>query len=273
MSSPAAPETRTGRIHVSYDSAAEVASWHGFCPICRQQTRFVAKQSWFRDHLICQTCPNGSIPRERALMKVLEDLAPGWRHAAVHESSPTPRGVSLVLARECAGYLPTQFFPGVEPGRYHGAVQCQNLENQTFDDGRFDVVITQDVMEHVFHPDRAFQEIARTLKPDGIHILTTPIYKDRTETRICARLLTDGRIEHLEPPEYHGNPVDQCGSLVTIKYGYDVADLIDQWADMDVEIRRFRDKTHGIVAEFTEVIVCRRRAARNAFSDNTLPSR
>lgn len=30
--------------------------------------------------------------------------------------------------------------------------------------------VTQDVLKHAFHPEKVFKEIARTLKPGGIHI-------------------------------------------------------------------------------------------------------
>jgi hypothetical protein len=62
----------------------------------------------------------------------------------------------------------------------------------------------------------------------------------------------------LLPPEYHGNPIDNAGALVTYDYGYDLHDLIAKWSDFDVTISRFHDRTHGIVAEFSEVIVCRK---------------
>ena len=243
----------------SNQSLAEVAAWDGFCPICQQSTRFVSKYSWFRDHLICTKCIGGSIPRERGLMKVVNEVVPNWRKCRIHESSPGNRAVSTTMAHECGGYLPSQLFPNVALGTTFNGVRCENLERQTFKDELFDIVVTQDVMEHVFHPDQAYREIARTLKRRGFHIHTTPIYKDQTKTRICARLHSNGSVEHLEPPEYHGNPIDTNGSLVTVKYGYDLADLIAEWTNMDVEIRRFNDRTHGIVAEFTEVVICRKR--------------
>jgi hypothetical protein len=69
----------------------------------------------------------------------------------------------------------------------------------------------------------------------------------------------DGTVEHLvTPPEYHGNPADLGGSLLTFRYGYDLPDLIADWAPFDVEVRRFHDRSHGILGDFTEVIVCRR---------------
>jgi SAM-dependent methyltransferase len=233
-----------------------VASWEGFCPICCRATRFIARNAWFRDHLICETCDGGSIPRERALMVVINQLLPLWAQLDIHESSPTPRGVSKLLAAEAPGYIATQFWPDVPPGESFEGTRCENLEAQTFAAESFDLVITQDVMEHIFHPQKAHQEIYRTLRPGGYHIHTAPIYKDLVVTEQRARLEQDGQITHLAEPEYHGNPISGEGSLVTFHYGYDIADLIAEWSLFDVEVRRFNDRTHGVVAEFSEVIIC-----------------
>jgi hypothetical protein len=235
-----------------------VASWQGHCPICEKDTIFQARYAWFRDHLICQSCPGGSIPRERALMQVLRELAPDWMRRRIHESSPGNRGASVVLARESSDYTATQFYHDVPRGGYRDGVRCEDLEQQTFDNESFDLVITQDVMEHIFSPDRAYREIWRTLKPGGLYLHTTPIYKDRVTTERRASVGADGKVNHLAEPEYHGNPVDPNGSLVTFHYGYDLADLIAEWTPFDVEIRRFHQRSGGIVAEFSEVVICRK---------------
>lgn len=232
--------------------------WSGVCPICDARTEFYADNDWYRDHLFCARCPKSSIPRERALMLVLRRLKPNWRFLKIHESSPAPRGVSLLLAEQCAHYTASQFFPGVEPGAMHNGFRCEDLEHQTFPDQFFDVVITQDVMEHVFRPDLAYREIYRTLRPGGLHIHTTPIYAGLAKTECKAQMSPDGTITHLTPPEYHGNPINSSGSLVTFHYGHDLPDLISQWAPFSVEVTRFHDRHQGILGEFTEVISCRR---------------
>jgi len=43
-----------------------------------------------------------------------------------------------------------------------------------FDDGSFDVVFADNVLEHVPDPDRAFQEIRRVLRPGGVFLAKTP---------------------------------------------------------------------------------------------------
>lgn len=233
-----------------------VAEWDGFCPICRSMTTFRACNAWFRDHLMCMTCKGGSIPRERAVMVLLDRLRPNWRHLAIHESSPAPRGVSVLLAESCRAYTPTQFFPGWPVGLEHHGVRCENIEAQTFPDETFDIVVTQDVMEHVFHPRLAYAEIHRTLRPGGLYLHTTPIYSDKALTERKADQTADGRVIYLAPPEYHGNPVDEGGALVTFHFGRDLPDLIPSWSPFSVEVVKFNDKTHGIVGEFTEVIAC-----------------
>src|SRR5690348_5432943 len=85
-----------------------VAEWQGFCPICKSVTTFRANNEWFRDSLLCSSCPGGSIPRERAVMLMLERLRPNWRDLVIHESSPGSRGTSALLATQCSRYVPTQ---------------------------------------------------------------------------------------------------------------------------------------------------------------------
>ena len=189
-------------------------------------------------------------------MQVVRQFVPDWAQRRIHEGSPGSRGASVILKRDCPNYIGTQFFPDVSRGAYRGGVRCEDLEQQTFDSESFDLVITQDVMEHLFHPDRAYREIWRTLKSGGLYIHTTPIYKDRVITERRASLGLDGSVFHHAEPEYHGNPIDPRGSLVTFHYGYDLAELIAEWTPFDIEIRRFHQRSTGIVAEFSEVIIC-----------------
>jgi SAM-dependent methyltransferase len=190
-------------------------------------------------------------------MLAIREFVPNWETANIHESSPSGRGVSILMFRKARRFVATQFYPDLQPGTYHSSgFRCENIERQTFPNDAFDLVITQDVMEHVFDPPSAYQEIYRTLRPGGHHIHTTPIYKDLVKSVRRAALQPDGHIQYLSDPEYHGSPISEKGSLVTFHYGYDLADLIAEWTPFDVEIRRFNSRTHGIVAEYTEVIIC-----------------
>lgn len=116
--------------------------WKGYCPICEKSVRFSALGPWYRDQLICSGC--NSIPRERALMQVLQTIYPGWRNVAIHELSPGSRGASIKLRRECSGYVASQYDTSIAFGALHisGEYQSQDLERQTFADRSFDIVVT-----------------------------------------------------------------------------------------------------------------------------------
>ena len=232
---------------------------HGFCPICEKSRSFHSKYDWLRDHLLCQGC--GSIPRERALMHITATLYPQWRNLRIHESSPVNRGASKKLAAEARQYTPTQFSKKLALGAYHPLKRWRNedLETQTFADESFDLVVTQDVFEHLFNPDAAFNEIARTLRPGGAHIFSVPIVNGRDQpSTVRAVRHPDGNIEHYAKPEYHGNPIDQSGSLVTIDWGYDIVDRIKASSGLDTEIYLLDALHLGIRAELLEILVTRK---------------
>lgn len=239
------------------DASSLAYSAAGYCPVCDQRTTFSSKFGWFRGHLICQHCK--SVPRERALAVILEEMYPNWRELSIHECSPGDRGISPKIRRECSGYVGSHFFPDQPFGTMIGPHRNEDLENQTFSASTFDLAISLDVMEHLFHPDAAYREIHRTLKPGGAYIHTFPIKKEQVQALKTRAKLSAGVVEHIEKAEYHGNPIDpKNGSLVTIDYGYEVHQQIAAWAPFDVRVIRFCEPTHGILGEYTEVVVCRK---------------
>lgn len=225
----------------------------GLCMTCTQQAEFVAREPYLRDSFQCSNC--GSIPRERALMAVVDAWYPRWRELTIHESSPSSRGASKRLADECAHYVASQYFADRAPGSIVDGVRCENLEALSFADESVDLHITQDVMEHVFHPDKVFQEIARTLKPGGAHIFTAPLWKKHEASVRRARLEADGTITHLDTPVYHGNPVSEEGSLVTVDWGYDICRHIFEACGLFTHLVHIDDLGRGIRADLIEVAV------------------
>ncbi len=232
-----------------------VFSHIGYCHICEKSVEFTSEYDWFRDHLLCSSC--GSIPRERALMKVIEDYYPHWRELTIHETSPCNRGASPKLQKHCARYSSSQYFPHVAPGAIEPITKsrCENLEALTFPDNSLDLFVSQDVMEHIFDPEAAVKEIARVLKPGGAHIFTAPLINKTRASEVWASRNPDGSIVHHHPPEYHGNPVDNQGALVTMHWGYDIASFITEKAKTPTIIIAIDNIDIGIRAEYIDVIL------------------
>lgn len=231
-------------------------STKGYCPCCDKDVVFRARNSWLRDSFLCTNCT--SIPRERAIMLIIERELNNWREMKIHESSPGNKGASLKLKENCKGYIASQYFPSEVFGTNVGEFRNEDLENQTFEEETFDLVVTQDVMEHVYDPAKAFKEIARTLKRDGFFIFTTPLVNKFRPSEIWAKKGESGKPIFMKEPEYHGNPVDPEGSPVTMHWGYDIVDFIKSTSGMDAVIEYIDDLNFGIRAEFNEVIVCRK---------------
>lgn len=225
----------------------------GFCPTCQRKVTFTARNEWFRDHYLCPLC--NSKPRERALMRTLEMFYPDWKEKVIHESSPINRGASVRLSRECARYIPSQLFGDTPPGQDNNGMRCEDLGDLTFADASIDLHVTQDVMEHVFHPEAVFREIARTLKPGGAHVFTVPLVNKHRPSQTRAVIDAYGLVTHLLSPVYHSNPVSSDGALVTVDWGFDICRHIFEASGLYTHIMYIDDLSRGIRAEYIEVLV------------------
>jgi len=248
---------------MTFSGAAKTASKiltgkfnRGYCVICRKETVFVEYDPWKRDFYKCMRCQ--SIPRQRAIINTLNIFFPDWHNLTIHESSPG--GISSNFIRDnCKNFSVSHFFQDVELGGCKQGCRCENLEKMTFDDASFDLLVTQDVFEHIMDPHAAFSEIARVLKPGGAHVFTMPWYGKQEKSKRRAKL-EDGKIVHLTEPVYHGNPIDASGSLVTYDWGRDFTDIIYSACGMTTVIYLVINRKLGLDAEFLEVFISRKSA-------------
>jgi hypothetical protein len=226
----------------------------GYCYCCGQKVFFYSDDHWLRDNLKCSNC--NSIPRERALMYCLEIFFPDWRNYSIHESSPAARGASLKIERECKNYVKSFYGPRINIPVQGNALDI-NLEEQSFGDESFNIVVTQDVLEHIFKPEKAFKEIARTLKKKGAHVFTVPLVNKDKPTEKWAELVGN-KINWLRTPEYHGDPINSDGSPVAYHWGYDIVNFISRISNLDTTIVYIDNWDLGIRAEYIEVLISRK---------------
>lgn len=232
----------------------------GRCTVCGRLTIFVWVDANVRDGLACPSC--WSVARHRLVAKtLLEALGQAGSlsrlrslDAAVYiadRHGPLMRG----LAHVRDAVTTSDLIPGYELGAHlPGGGTCQDLEQLTFPDASFDVVVTEDVLEHVRRPDSAFAEIHRVLRPGGVHVFTVPFAPDApTLTRVD----TSGEDDVLlMEPEWHGDSV-RGRILAYRRFGHDIFDQLERHG-FTVSLRRagYWDRRQGIFD--AEVFVARR---------------
>ncbi len=61
-----------------------------------------------------------------------------------------------------------------EAGIYNVKFIAMDAEELQFGDDSFDCIICSEVIEHLLNPQKALEEMARVVKPDGVVVITTP---------------------------------------------------------------------------------------------------
>jgi SAM-dependent methyltransferase len=205
-------------------------TWH----YCAANAEGSVHPAW-TETAVCQEC--GLNSRMRALIDFLRQLRAGengTRFKRVYCAERTTPSYPVVkrLFAEVTGseYLGPDKTPGQKSLLVKGhpqLVRHEDLTRLSFADRGFDLVVTQDVFEHVPDYPQAFRECARVLDHAGMLVFTIPFFFDQQATRIRASIRADGNIEHHLPPEFHGNPVSNEGSLCFQNFGWDVLDTLN----------------------------------------------
>ena len=224
----------------------------GRCTVCGRLTIFFCldKES-FRNTMICLFCRSAS--RNRHVAKAMLGII-GEECSSIADL-PSAADVTIYntamddcfcrVLRNYNGCFSSYYKDGVTTGaEISPRTSCQNIEALNYADNSFDFVITEDVFEHVRHPEKGFREIYRVLRPGGNHIFTIPFHFDRhTLIRVDT---SDDEDVHLLPPEYHGDPLR--GTILAYRtFGIDMfAQLNDIGFETRVEFSSFADRTSGI---------------------------
>jgi hypothetical protein len=112
-------------------------------------------------------------------------------------------------------------------GRSLRGIRNEDATRLTFSDGSLDCVLSFDVFEHVPDYRSAFHEAYRCLTDGGLLLFTAPFVRTSPSTIQRARLSGSGEIEHLLPPEYHGDPMNPDGGILCFQhFGWDVIEAL-----------------------------------------------
>ncbi len=202
------------------------------CYICGQMAEFsIENNATLLREAQCNYC-KASI-RNSDLAKILVKSILG-KNASLLETFTEFKDLKIIEAQSSGlihffmKHLPQyeafEYFDGIPVGQKHNGVICNNLESLSYESNTIDVIITQDVIEHVADPLKAFGEIQRVLKKGGSHIFTIPLHEGRT---------TQSRVGKMKV--FHGDPIRQEGALVYTDWGDDIISIIES-IGMNTEI-------------------------------------
>jgi len=235
-------------------------SYHlpGYCRLCERDVDFlvdrqcgsVEKQgSWipnWRERLVCSHCSLNN--RQRMIIHAVCDAVKQFRDrrpdiymmeqlTAVYQwmDRSVPEAV-------CTGseYLGSD----IVPGKIIKGIRHEDVENLSFADECFDIVVSTDVLEHVVDPNQALKEVFRVLRPGGMLFLSVPFHLDKEKSEQRAEL-TNGRLVQIKPSIYHGNPVSDDGSLVITDFGWDFIDNVKQAGFASVTLHFYWSEIYG----------------------------
>lgn len=106
------------------------------------------------------------------------------------------------LRTHCRDFVFSEYFPGRPSGEIVDGVRNEDVQRLSFTEGRFDLLTSNQVLEHVPDDICAFRECHRVLRRGGVMIATIPLY-DIPSTEQLARLGPNGELIWLLEPEYH----------------------------------------------------------------------
>lgn len=228
----------TNRSEKSINILTEISTVSGYCVPCQQPSNFIVdmgsggyfsnQYGWvpnWRERLECPSCRMNN--RQRLIATLVKQQISGDSKKNVYfmeEVTPIFKWALATFKQHSiigSEYLSHEYKSGtIINGLHH-----EDIENLSFPDGMFDLIVSNDVFEHVPNPQKAMAECARVLVRGGTMLATIPFHSLNKESVTRAKIVND-RLENILPPVYHGNPVSSDGSLVFTDFGWDIIDTM-----------------------------------------------
>lgn len=205
------------------------------CNICGMRSTFIGDTDFSLREAKCLHC--GASQRNSDLAKVitnsfscnegfsLSQAKPVFQHLKIFEAQAN--GPIHTILKDLPHYICSEYFDEIPTGdRNKDGILCENLQDLSFPPETFDLIITQDVLEHVECPEKAFSEIYRVLKPGGYLIFTIPYHEEKPTIRRI--VIENSENIHKYPQVYHGDPLREQGALVYTDFGSDINMMIEK---------------------------------------------
>ncbi len=231
----------------------------GFCPVCGHSSLFLLTDDMdkIRNHAICVRC--GSVSRHRhvaltILKKFRDKNILKLSDFGMRTDLAVFNSISFGPICKAMGSHPhivcSEYFDSVPSGEYKNGILCENFENLSFENDSFDLVISEDVFEHLKDYEKGFREVYRVLKKGGVHVFSIPFYFGSKTKRLFE--FKNGQEIPIGEIEFHGDPVRGMIPAYT-HFGEDLKDVLrDIGYEVEIDIAdAAAERRFGTYACFT----------------------
>lgn len=255
--------------HETLGNRPDAFQLHGVCDLCESQTTFAAIPEPKANHGEGQgefkfrvnwwsgaACKCGMCNLDRTVLRVfLENYTPPDPVYHVGHYSRFRRW----LSERIRNLTSSQYQENRTPGEIQDGVRYEDLTKLSFDDGEFSSVICMEVLEHIPDYKAALREMARVLAPRGRAYLSFPwLGRDTYEHLVRAEIASDGTINHILPPEFHGDPAKPGGILSFRSFGWRILEELRESGFSSARAEFVFAPLYGHMTLLTPIIVAQR---------------
>lgn len=228
----------------------------GYCHLCEHRASFTVNggpdfgpgHPNLREGLVC---PCGGKNRDRLMMLASRDrlatakdivffgALSGWARWA-----RKAHGDRILFCE----YFGDRVAPGESVPVEDLTVRNEDMTRMTLADASTDLILHQDVLEHIPDYRAALSDTLRVLRPGATTIFTAPFFHLLDQTFVRASLDEAGTVVHHAEPELHGDPLVPEGILAFYNFGWSLIDDMREVGFEDVRLTLCYRPDLGIVS-------------------------
>jgi len=203
----------------------------------------------------------GLVSRQRAVLLVIRQLLidgelPEPSQLRVYCPEAVTAFAELLRAR-FSQFTGSEYLPDASDPRRQ-QIRHEDLCALSFASDSFDLLICNEVLEHVYDLQASLRQCLRVLAPGGAFVGTLPFAYGQQQSVIKAHHRGDGLDpELIGSAEIHGNPIEQsAGSLVYQIPGWELLDQLKAIGFRDPAMQAVHSTSYGVVsADIPEILV------------------
>lgn len=244
---------------------ADKKNWYlnGFCEACGRETKFLMNWDYsngvtpnFRERLVCNFC--GLNNRQRFMIRFLTQIMDKKNKPIkdIYLYEQITNFYSFIKKRfKDVNIVGSEYLgPETKKGEIVNGIRHENALDLSFNDKSFDILLSNEVFEHVPNVNKALSESNRVLRDGGYLLTSIPFsYQEKTIQRAT---IENGVLKQILPEQYHGNPLSEKGSLVFYDYGWDFLDFCRSSGFKDACMLGYYSYSYGYIGNgFQSVFV------------------